>query len=134
MIKISQPVTEQWKGDELIKLLETAFDDANQVLERRFATEFVKHKWDWPAEWQPAPRDIDDTGTLRRSQRKVKSAPNEWSWSWNMTYAVFVHNGVTFRRGPLAGKSFPARPWTLKPIEDLPGIFNTLVKHAMSQL
>lgn len=132
MITFDQPVIENWKGDQYVQALRDAFHESQDVLERRFAREFVRHQWEWPTD--PSPRDIDDTGTLRRSQRKTQVSETQYRWSWHTDYALFVHNGVTFKRGPLAGRSFPARPWTLKPIEELPKIYETLARRNIQRM
>ena len=47
--------------------LNEAWDDFSAYLGRRFTKEISDEKWDWPRD--PSPRDIVDTGNLRRSLR-----------------------------------------------------------------
>lgn len=113
---------------QIVNALESAFEESMDVLERRFVKEFTEEKWQWPS--GESPRDIVNFGLLRGSQLKTRIFATVYEWSWNMEYALAVHNGATFTSGPLKGKTFPARPWTKKPLEDLPTIFNKLAgKH-----
>ena len=54
-----------------------------------------------------SPRDIVDTGQLLNSL-EVETGAKTSVMTWNVDYAVQVHEGYTTR----AGNEKPARPWT----------------------
>lgn len=85
-------------------------DDAWQDTAKTMAIEFnraiVEPSWSWPR--GESPRPIVDTGALRDSQALVVNGDTA-TYSWPVKYALIVHDGI-------AGKSYPARPWTKKAI------------------
>lgn len=89
----------------------------------QFQRELSAVQWDWPRKTTrvngsvvTSPRDIVDTGSLKRSQsvEKVKESAVETEYLWTWTgdaqdpYAEYVHNGVQLKNGT----SLPGRPWT----------------------
>jgi hypothetical protein len=62
--------------------------------------------WNWPR--GESPRDIVDTGDLRDSQKIDFVSDGEAVISWDVDYALKVHEGETTR----SGAEFPARRWT----------------------
>lgn len=94
--------------------LNEAWDDFSAYLGRRFTQEITDEKWDWPRD--PSPRDIVDTGNLRRSLRITRgiSEPLETYFDWAAPYASVVHDGAVFKATDAEGnpRSMPARPWT----------------------
>lgn len=112
----------------ILKSLEQAFFQANELLEVAFKNEMTSNKWDWPN--GQSPRDIVDTGQLRdstmREQRSTPSGP-EVDHTWNTEYAMAVHEGAVFGANTRPGRAWialtgkpemPARPWTKAPLEE----------------
>lgn len=109
------PFDLEWNGDAIVGALEEPFHQANEVLGRAFANEITAEKWEWPT--QPSPRDIVDTGELRRDykgERQTQGADPAHDHTWSMEYAMAVHEGADLANGA----RLPARPWTKKPTED----------------
>lgn len=95
--------------------LNEAWDDFSAYVGRRFTKEITDEKWEWPRE--PSPRDIVDTGNLRRSLRITRGLnPNqlETYFDWTAPYAATVHDGAVFKATDAEGnaRTMPARPWT----------------------
>lgn len=95
--------------------LNEAWDDFSAYLGRRFTKEISDEKWDWPRD--PSPRDIVDTGNLRRSLRITRGLDQtqlETYFDWTAPYAATVHDGAVFKATDAEGnaRSMPARPWT----------------------
>lgn len=108
------PFDLDWKADDLADDLTEPFHQANEVLGREFAKEITSRKWQWPS--TPTPRDIVDTGELRRSyvsERTRERGNPAHDHSWNVEYALAVHQGAVFAHGG----SMPARPWTKQPLD-----------------
>jgi hypothetical protein len=80
-------------------------------LGREFRKEIEDEKWRWT---DGALRDIVDTGALRDSQ-KIEREGDTVYFSWNVPYALYVHEGVVLRSGAV----LPARPWTRTAIENI---------------
>ncbi len=97
----------------IMAIAEEAFRDTGRRLGQQFKREISAAKWGWI---DGEERDIVDTGTLRARQREIEE-PKEGArfkmrFEWPVGYAAPVHNGAVFRKGPMAGRAFPARPWT----------------------
>lgn len=82
-------------------------------------SELTRHitepKWDWP--WGETPRDIVDTGDLRKSQTmEISPRPGvmETKYRWTVPYAPAVHDGAVFKATDSEGnpRTMAARPWT----------------------
>lgn len=118
---IRTAVLEANLNDDRIKAaLQDAFNETNKSLELAFDKEFTRAKWNWPK--SPSPRDIVDSGDLRRSYRPVPST-NYWDHKWTMDYAVAVHEGAKMENATL-----PARPWTRGPVSRLEKIYEAFAK------
>lgn len=62
-----------------------------------------------------SPRNILDLGNLKDSKLITRSSSgNEAVISWEVPYAIAVHQGYTTK----TGKDVPGRPWTEKGIEE----------------
>lgn len=105
-------------ADEFEEDVRLALKEAAKELDVRFTEEISAVKWDFPTE--PKLRDIVDTGRLRASQTRVDNLDGSISFTWPVEYANEVHEGGVF----LNGDRFPGRPWTEKPLEEFPEIFN----------
>lgn len=97
----------------IMAIAEESFNDTVYRLGAEFKKQISAAKWGWI---DGEERDIVDKGRLRSSQREVIE-PSQGSRfkariEYPVKYAAPVHNGGVFRKGPLAGRSFPARPWT----------------------
>ena len=88
-------------------------------------SELTRHitelKWSWPRGENP--RDIVDTGDLRKSQEMaIDSRPGvmETKYRWTVDYAPAVHDGAVFKATDADGqpRTMPARPWTRELIKD----------------
>lgn len=94
--------------------LNEAWDDFSAYLGRRFTKEISDEKWEWPRD--PSPRDIVDTGNLRRSLRITRGLGQELEtyFDWTAPYAAVVHDGAVFKATDAEGnaRTMPARPWT----------------------
>lgn len=95
--------------------LQEAWDDLSAHLGRRFTREISAEQWEWPRE--PSPRDIVDTGNLRRSLRITRGLnPQalETFFDWTAPYAAVVHDGAVFKAVDAQGnpRTLTARPWT----------------------
>lgn len=102
-------------NNALNEALNEAWDDFAAYLARRFTQEITEAKWDWPRD--PSPRDIVDTGNLRRSLRITRGLnPDqlETYFDWMAPYASTVHDGAVFKATDSEGnpRTMPARPWT----------------------
>lgn len=100
-----------WNGDRIVAALSEPFHQANEVLGREFAKEITANKWQWPNE--PSPRDIVDTGELRRTYAGERASPTDHDHSWNVEYGMAVHEGYVLKNG----SRMPGRPWTQEPLE-----------------
>lgn len=100
-----------WNGDKIVAALSEPFHQANEVLGREFAKELTARKWDWPT--GESPRDVIDTGELRRSYAGERASPTDHDHSWNVDYAMAVHEGYVLKNGT----RMPGRPWTKEPLE-----------------
>lgn len=101
----------EWNGDRIVAALSEPFHAANEVLGREFTKQISSNIWDWPSE--PSPRDIVDTGELRRSYVGERDSQFEHSHAWNVEYGMAVHEGYVLKNGT----RMPGRPWTKEPLE-----------------
>jgi hypothetical protein len=95
--------------------LRETWNDLTAYMARRFTQEINNEKWAWPRD--PSPRDIVDTGNLRKSLRVSQPADPkrlESEFTWKAPYAGVVHDGAVFKREDANGNpvTMPARPWT----------------------
>lgn len=114
---------------------ETAWADTMRWLQRQFIQEFTENKWAWPT--GQSPRDIIDTTRLRNSTMTPEQARvNERVsiWSWNVEYAMAVHEGATFISGPLSGRTFPPRRWTEQPLKKMGRYYQSRFKNHLRSL
>ncbi len=88
---------------KLTKAAQSAFKETVLLMGTKF-TEVISE----PGAFDGFPGDIVDTGRLRASQQTDFISPNEAQISFNVEYAIFVHEGYTLRNGG----SQPGRPWT----------------------
>lgn len=90
------------------------WDDFCAYLGRRFTAEISAEKWPWPRD--PSPRDIVDTGNLRRSLRitRPEGQTLDARFEWTAPYAGVVHDGAVFKATDAQGnpRTLTARPWT----------------------
>ncbi|MEM9448669.1 MAG: hypothetical protein AAGA75_09050 [Cyanobacteria bacterium P01_E01_bin.6] len=104
----------------------SAWRDTAFLFHRKLIEEISANKWTWPT--QPSPRDIVDTGTLKGNQQPPKFSPDGFTATFrnNTEYAVYVHEGVTFRNGT----QLPGRPWTQTALQsfDVEGTFSKLLE------
>lgn len=63
----------------------------------------------------PTGRDIVDTGALRSSQSIEYLTPTHARITYDVDYAIYVHEGYTLRNG----KRQPGRPWTWDAVDEL---------------
>lgn len=120
-------VTLDLNDAEIVEAFEDAFVSANEALEPQFTREITASKWNWPN--NPSPRDIVDDGILRQSYEATPGR-TVFDHSWNVDYAVAVHEGAVRAEGP----DFPARPWTEAPLERLPRNFEKLAKARLGRI
>lgn len=116
----------------IVKAVQDAFEESMYWLQRQFIMEFTSNKWAWPS--GQSPRDIVDSGLLRsqtKSPPQARLTPTIYEWTWEAEYALAVHNGATFIKGPYAGRIFPARSWTKHPLDKLLEFFT---KEAVKRL
>lgn len=83
-----------------------AFKDTVLILEGEFTKAITDPVYPWPT--GESPRDIVDTGTLRRSQQYRIDGKLTAFFIWNTEYAAAVHNGAVLRNGGRLN----ARKWT----------------------
>lgn len=99
--------------ERIMAIAEEAFNDTVYRLGAEFKRQISAEKWQWI---DGDKRDIVDQGTLRARQREIiepkEGARFKARVEWPVGYAAPVHNGAVFRKGPLKGRAFPARPWT----------------------
>lgn len=100
--------------------LQETWDDFTAYMVTRFDKEIREPKWDWPRE--PSPRDIIDTGNLRRSIRVSSTMGRRLSteFRWTAPYAPIAHDGAVFKRTDPDGnpRTLTARPWTRPVLRD----------------
>jgi len=101
-----------WNGERIVEALSEPFHQANELLGVEFAKELTARKWEWPT--GESPRDVIDTGELRRSYAGERDSPTEYSHAWNVEYAMAVHEGYVLKNG----SRMPGRPWTKEPLEN----------------
>lgn len=107
-------VTITFNGGQLRERMARPFQLANEAEAVRFTQAISSNTWAWPR--PPSPRDIVDTGDLRKSQRggMLPPAPDGYSYghSWGndqVDYALQVHEGYN---------GMPGRPWTREVIKE----------------
>ena len=90
-------------------------------MDNEFTTQITKVQWPWESagatrgetvrkKGPPVtePRNIVDTGDLRKSQTRIKTTNTEVVWEWQVDYSELVHNGGNLK----GGGTVPARKWT----------------------
>ena len=101
------------------QLLREVVGEAWERFSAHVDSELTRHitepKWDWPS--GESPRDIVDTGDLRKSQEMaINPRPGvmETKYRWTVPYAPAVHDGAVFKATDSEGnpRTMPARPWT----------------------
>ena len=97
-------------------------------LDQRFTEEISRADWSWPR--SPSPRDLVDTGQLRASQTRQVEPDGAVEFTWPVEYAQQVHDGYTARNGT----RFPGRPWTKRPLEELPAFMDRLHQDELRRL
>jgi hypothetical protein len=95
--------------------LREAWNDLSAYMARRFTQEITAEKWEWPR--GESPRDIVDTGNLRKSLRVTQPLDPkklQTDFTWTAPYAGPVHDGAVFKANDAEGnpRTAPARPWT----------------------
>lgn len=95
-----------------------AFQTTCLSLDSELKSAIVDPIWDYPR--SPSPRNIVDTGALRDSQQMLVEG-NEATWTWDVPYALYVHEGVTLRSGTV----IPPRRWTQFAVDEtnIPEVF-----------
>lgn len=94
---------------QINKATEKAFREMALVMSGEFTKAISDPVYAWPI--GDSPRDVVDTGILRRSQQhQVDTFRMVATYQWPLEYAAAVHNGYLTR----AGNAMPARPWTDK--------------------
>lgn len=103
---------------------EKAFRDSVLLLGREFTKAISDPVYAWPN--GETPRDIVDTGTLRRSQKHRFQGPLTAIYLWDVSYSAAVHNGAVLRNGT----TLPARRWTDRAFKkfDLERVFGQLYR------
>lgn len=99
--------------------LEEAWADLSAYMGRRFTSEITEEQWPWPRD--PSPRDIVDTGNLRKSLRvNTEAGQLRTEFHWTAPYAPIVHDGAVFKRTDAEGNplTLTARPWTRPVLRD----------------
>jgi hypothetical protein len=101
------------------QLLREVVGEAWERFSAHVDSELTRHitepKWYWPR--GESPRDIVDTGDLRKSQEMaINPRPGvmETKYRWTVPYAPAVHDGAVFKATDAEGnpKTMTARPWT----------------------
>ena len=86
-------------------------------LSNEFVSEITTVKWGWKGDQVTIrsdgsevtePRNIVDSGDLRKSQNRQKQGKYAMKWTWEVDYSALVHEGGSLK----GGGSYPARPWT----------------------
>lgn len=103
---------------------EKAFRETALLLGSEFTKAITDPVYPWPSGENP--RDIVDTGALRRSQRVSYPAKMKAIFIWSVNYSAAVHNGAILRNG---GR-LPARRWTDRAFQkfDAATVFGRLYK------
>lgn len=83
-----------------------AFRDTVLLLDGELTKAITSPVYPWPK--GESPRDIVDTGELRRSQRYEFTGKMTAVFLWPKSYSAAVHNGAVLRNGT----RLPARRWT----------------------
>jgi hypothetical protein len=108
------------------QLLREVVDEAWGRFSAHVDSELTRHitepKWPWPRGENP--RDIVDTGDLRKSQEMVinpRPGVMETKFRWTVPYAPAAHDGAVFKANNDAEgnpRTMPARPWTREVLKD----------------
>lgn len=124
------PFTIDWNDRELVDALNEPFHQANEVLGRAFQNEITSNKWAWPV--GESPRDIVMHGNLRQSYAGERISQYIHEHSWNVDYAMAVHEGARRKNGP----DFPPRKWTKAPLENgtLEKAFERLARRGLGRV
>lgn len=96
-------------------------------LNERLKEEIRAPKWEYPT--PPRVRDIISSGRLLNSQAVVRLPDGSFEIRWPVDYALEVHEGGV---SPEYGR-FPGRPWTLQPLQELPGKYSEFLQIALKQ-
>lgn len=118
----------QINEQQIMRALQSAFMEANQVMQRDFVREFETNKWQWPGQTQRrvgvagSPRNIVDTSQLLQSYQPFPEPPFAYVHSWTASHALPVALGAVLSNGT----TLPARNWTVIPLEKFPQRFETL--------
>lgn len=117
-----------WNQAGILAAVDIGQDAMADELNKQLQLAITSEIWTWPR--SPSPRDIVDTGALKKSQQMRKNGRRGVLYSWSVGYAQFVHDGVVLRNGTV----LPARPWTKVALEkaDLPRVFNIAFRSAMA--
>ena len=100
-------------------------------------SELTRHitepKWNWPR--GESPRDIIDTGDLRKSQTMaIDPRPGVMvtKYQWTAPYAPAVHDGAVFKATDAEGnpRTMTARPWTRELLKDRKRLQTTFTLHS----
>jgi hypothetical protein len=102
-------MTFDWNGEEFERDVEAAFLETCALLSFAFTRTITT-----PGLFSEFPgADIVDTGRLRDAQLMTVESQVSVRFSWNVDYALYVHEGFTRRDRT----QVPARPWTDKTLE-----------------
>lgn len=101
-------------------VINRAFDKTTDRVSEAMDNAITDDIYDFPRETKrrnktivSSPRDIVDLGNLLDSKVVARSS-NSAELSWNVDYALGVHDGYTTK----TGKDVPPRKWTEKGIEE----------------
>ncbi|MGB3208664.1 MAG: hypothetical protein WBB28_27055 [Crinalium sp.] len=101
--------------DAIYQAVERSLDATAETANTAFKDAIEQPLYEWPrttvrksGEVVSTPRNIVDTGDLRDSQEHQKVDELNHQFSWNVPYAVQVHEGAVLK----SGTELPARPWT----------------------
>lgn len=97
----------------LNKVLSKAFKKTCENLGEKM-TEIIEREGGYSPPF-PAGRDIVDTGALRESQSIEYLTPVHARITYDIHYALYVHEGYTLRNGKIQS----GRPWTWDAVNEL---------------
>lgn len=116
----------------LREVVKEAWERFSAHVDSELTRHITEPKWNWPR--GESPRDIVDTGDLRKSQEMaIDPRPGVMvtKYRWTVPYAPAVHDGAVFKATDAEGnpKTLTARPWTRELLKDRQRLQTTFKLH-----
>lgn len=116
----------------LREVVKEAWERFSAHVDSELTRHITEPKWVWPR--GESPRDIVDTGDLRKSQEMVidpRPGVMVTKYRWTAPHAAPVHDGAVFKSTDAEGnpRTMSARPWTRELLKDRQRLQTTFKLH-----